>query len=218
MHVKENAMVFDRASARAEPGDVFFSPSEAMSEALARNWWVIAIRGFLGIAFGIIALLQPFAAILAFVLVFAAYAVVDGIFAIVAAVRAAREHERWGLLVLAGIASIAAGALAVLWPGITVVAFALLLAAWSIVTGALTIGAAFRLNRQHGRGWLIFGGAVSVIYGILLAIAPIVGAVVLTWWIGAWALVFGVLLLVLAFRLRAHRHDRAPGAFASRPT
>jgi uncharacterized membrane protein HdeD (DUF308 family) len=189
-----------------------------MSEALARNWWVIAIRGLLGIAFGIIALLQPFAAILAFVLVFAAYAVVDGIFAIVAAVRAARERERWGLLVLSGIASIAAGVLAVLWPGITVLAFVLLLAAWSIVTGALAIGAAFRLNRQHGRGWLIFSGVVSAIYGVLLAIAPIIGAVVLTWWIGAWALVFGVLLLVLAFRLRAHRHDRAPDAFASRPT
>ena len=211
-------MVFDRASARAEPDDVFFSPSDAMSEALARNWWVIAIRGLLGIAFGIIALLQPFAAILAFVLVFAAYAVVDGIFAIVAAVRAARERERWGLLVLSGIASIAAGVLAVLWPGITVLAFVLLLAAWSIVTGALAIGAAFRLNRQHGRGWLIFSGVVSAIYGVLLAIAPIIGAVVLTWWIGAWALVFGVLLLVLAFRLRAHRHDRAPDAFASRPT
>lgn len=211
-------MATDRATARPQYDDLFLSPSDAMSEALARNWWVIAIRGVLGIVFGVIAFIRPDAAILAFILVFAAYALVDGVFAILAGIRAARQHERWGLLVLGGVASIAAGILAVLWPGITVIAFVLLLAAWSIVAGGLMVAAGFRLNRTHGRGWLIFSGVVSVIYGVLLAIAPLIGAVVLTWWIGAWALVFGVSLLILAFRLHARRHDRPPGTFASRTT
>ena len=209
-------MATDRVTARPQDDDLFLSPSGPMSEAPARNWWVIAIRGVLGILFGLIAFIRPDAAILAFVLVFAAYAVVDGVFAIVAGIRAARQHERWGLLVLGGVAGIAAGILAVLWPGITVLAFVLLVAAWSIVTGALMVAAGFRLNHTHGRGWLIFSGVVSVIYGILLAIAPLIGAVVLTWWIGAWALVFGVSLLILAFRLHARRHDRPPGTFAPR--
>ena len=122
-------MATDRATARPQYDDLFLSPSDAMSEALARNWWVIAIRGVLGIVFGVIAFIRPDAAILAFILVFAAYALVDGVFAIVAGIRAARQHERWGLLVLGGVARIAAGVLAVLWPGITVIAFVLLLAA-----------------------------------------------------------------------------------------
>jgi uncharacterized membrane protein HdeD (DUF308 family) len=210
-------MVADPLSARSDTGSFFFNDSGPMSQALARNWWVIAIRGVLAIVFGLIALVYTGAAILAFVLVFAAYAFVDGIFAIVAGVRAARRHERWGLLVLEGIAGIVASVLAALLPGLTVVAFVLLLAAWSIVTGGLMLAAGFRLNREHGRGWLMFGGIVSVAYGIVLIIAPLVGAVVLTWWIGAYAIVFGAALLVLAFRLRAHRHGRAPGAFASRP-
>jgi uncharacterized membrane protein HdeD (DUF308 family) len=112
------------------------------------------------------------------------------------------------LLTLEGIVNIITGVLAFLWPGITVLAFVLLIAAWAIVSGSLMIGAAFRLNRDHGRGWLVFGGIVSVIYGILLIIAPLIGAIVLTWWLGAYALVFGVALLILGFKLRSHRHDR----------
>lgn len=83
------------------------------------------------------------------------------------------------------------------------VAFVLLIAAWAIVTGALMLWAAFRLDTDSGRGWLVLGGIVSLAYGVLLIIAPMIGALVLTWWLGAYALVFGVALLVLGFRLRA---------------
>jgi uncharacterized membrane protein HdeD (DUF308 family) len=181
-----------------------------MSAALARNWWAVALRGVFAILFGIIALLLPGATITALVLLFSAYMLVDGIFAIVAAVRAARRHERWGWLVLEGIADLAAGAIAFLWPLITVVAFIYLLAAWAIVSGALMTAAAFRLNVPNGRGWMLFGGVVSLIWGVLLLIWPLAGAVVLTWWIAAYALVFGVALLVLAFRLRARRNAQPP--------
>jgi uncharacterized membrane protein HdeD (DUF308 family) len=151
---------------------------------------------------------MPGITLTALVLLFSAYMLVDGIFAIVAAVRAALRHERWGWLVLEGIADLAAGAIAFLWPVITVVAFIYLLAAWAIVSGALMTAAAFRLHIPHGRGWMLFGGVVSLIWGMLLLIWPLTGALVLTWWLAAYALIFGGALLVLAFRLRARRQDR----------
>jgi uncharacterized membrane protein HdeD (DUF308 family) len=140
---------------------------------------------------------------LSLVLVFAAYAFLDGVLAIVSAVWAARQQERWGYLVLEGVVDIAAAAVAVAWPGITVVAFVFVIAFWAILTGILELATAFRLQFIDGRGWLIFGGIASVLYGALLIAAPIIGAVVLTWWLGAYALVFGVCLVVLAFKLRA---------------
>ena len=185
--------------------------SDLMSDRLAQNWWAIALRGVLGILLGLVALFLPGATMLSLVLFFAAYALVDGIFAIVAAIRAARQNERWGLLVIEGIASIAAGILAFVWPGITVVVFVLLIAVWALITGGLMLGAAFRLNREHGRWWLALGGIASLIYGALLVVAPLIGALVLTWWLGAYALIFGVALLVLAFKLRSRCNERTPG-------
>jgi uncharacterized membrane protein HdeD (DUF308 family) len=190
--------------------------SDAMSAALAQNWWLIALRGVLAIIIGLIAFAAPVATMLSLLLLFSAYMFVDGVFAIVAAVRAARRRERWALLVLEGIVSIAIAAIAVLWPGITIVAYVLLVAAWAIVTGALMLGAAFRLNLDHGRWWLVLGGIASLVYGALLIIAPLIGALVLTWWFGAYALVFGVFMLVLAFRLRARREQRATNVRVAR--
>jgi uncharacterized membrane protein HdeD (DUF308 family) len=116
------------------------------------------------------------------------------------------------LLTLEGIVNIATGIIAFLWPGIALLAFVLLVAAWALVSGALMIGAAFRLSTAHGRWWLLLGGVASVLYGLLLVIAPLIGALVLTWWLGAYALVFGVALLVLAFKLRARRTNRLENA------
>jgi uncharacterized membrane protein HdeD (DUF308 family) len=176
---------------------------DPMITMLARNWWAIAIRGVLGILFGLVALFLPGATMLSLVLVFAAYTLLDGVFAIISAVRAAGQHERWGLLVLEGIVDIVVAGIAVFWPGITVVAFVLLVAFWAIVTGALMLWAAFRLDIDSGRWWLVLGGVASLVYGVLLIVAPMIGALVLTWWLGAYALIFGVALLVLAFKLRA---------------
>ncbi len=178
-----------------------------MCALLAQNWWAVALRGAFAILFGLIALLVPGATILSLVLFFSAYMLVDGVFGIVAAVRAARKGERWGLLVAEGLLNIAVGVIAFIWPGLTAIAFVLLLAAWSLVSGGLMLGAAFRLSREHGRWWLALGGIVSIIFGVLLVIAPIIGAVVLTWWLGIYALAFGIALLVLAFRLRARKDD-----------
>lgn len=188
--------------------------SDPLNAVLAENWWVVAIRGVLGILFGLVALIVPGAAILSIVLVFSAYLLVDGVFAIVAAVHAARRHDRWGMLTFEGILNIITGLIAFFWPGLPVLAFIILMAAWAIVTGALVLGASFRLNIPHGRWWLALGGAASLVFGILLIIAPLAGAVVLTWWLGAYALVFGGALLVLAFRLRSRKSRGAAPAGA----
>nr|MEA2797415.1 hypothetical protein [Phenylobacterium sp.] len=193
------------------PGPLFDADtrSDALSSLLARNWWAVALRGLFAIMFATIALITPAAAMLSLVLVFAFYMLVDGIFAIVSAVRAARGHGRWGLLLLQGLVSLAAAVAATLLPGIAMITFVFLVAAWMIVSGVLAVAAAVRLRRDHGRWWMGFGGTLSMIAGVLLAAAPLLGALVLTWWIAAYALIYGVTLLMLAFRLRPHRDDAA---------
>ena len=178
---------------------------EPLIGVLSRNWWAIALRGVIGILFGLVALFLPGATMLSLVLLFAAYLLVDGVFGIVSAVRAARQHERWGFLLLEGIIDIITAVIMVLWPGITVIAFVLLVAAWAILTGASMLAAAFRLRVDDGRWWLVFGGLVSLVYGVLLVVAPMLGAVVLTWWLGAYALIFGASLVALAISLRTRR-------------
>ena len=179
-----------------------FGMDDAFSAALARNWWAVAVRGALAIILGLIALLYPGATMLSLVLIFAAYALVDGVLSIVAGIRALASHERWGWLLVEGVVDILAAAAAFMWPGLTVVIFVWLVAGWAIVTGVLELAAAFRLNIDHGRWWLLIAGLVSILYGIVLVWAPLAGAVVLTWWLGAYAIIFGVLLLALALRMR----------------
>jgi uncharacterized membrane protein HdeD (DUF308 family) len=188
---------------------------DALSEVLADNWWAVGLRGILGIVFGLICLLTPGVALGAFIILFAAYMFVDGGFAIASAWKAARSGDRWGLLIVEGLVDIAAGLIAVAWPAITMVALIWLVAIWAIVSGALMLYAAFMLNRDHGRWWLALGGIASLIFGVLLVIEPLIGAVVLTMWIGAYAVVFGGFLLVLAFQLHSRKEERerkAPAA------
>jgi uncharacterized membrane protein HdeD (DUF308 family) len=152
----------------------------------------------------------------ALVLLFAAYMVVDGVFAIIAAARAAARHERWGALIFEGIVDLIAAAIAFFWPLATIFAFVILMAVWAIISGVTLGAAAFRLHLSHGRWLMLVAGIVSLIWGVLLLIWPIVGAVVVTIWMGIYALFFGVTLIVLAFRLRHHRPEQ-PGTPAMSP-
>jgi uncharacterized membrane protein HdeD (DUF308 family) len=196
---------------------VFFEISNpdlitAKNAVLADNWWALALRGLFAIVFGIIAFAMPAAAMLALVLIFGAYSIADGIFSIVLAVRGARSHERWGLLLINGLLGIAIGIAAAIWPGITLLAFVFMVAAWALLSGGLMLGAALGLKISHGRWFLVFGALVSLLYGFLLFASPLIGALVLTWWVGAYSLVLGVTLIVLAFRLRTYRGERLSGA------
>ena len=202
-------MSSDRSSQAATGGSFLFGfgYDEARASLLCRNWWLVALRGVLGIAFGLIALLAPAAAMLSLALVFAIYLVADGILGIAAAVGAAQQHERWGLLLAEGVLNIVVGVLVFLFPLGAVLAFVIMTAVWALLSGALMLAAAFKLSSRHGRWWMALGGVISIVFGVLLVIAPIAGAVVLTWWLGAYAVVFGVMLLVLGFQLRARRSE-----------
>jgi uncharacterized membrane protein HdeD (DUF308 family) len=124
--------------------------SNPAPETLLQNWWLFTLRGIFGITFGLIALIFPGPTMLSLVLVFSAYMLVDGVAGIVSAARAIGRKDRWGLLVFEGLLDIAVGIATFLWPGITVLAFVLLIAAWAIVTGVLMTAAGFRLNMSNG--------------------------------------------------------------------
>lgn len=191
-------------------GPISADKLDAKNAGLARNWWAVALRGLAAVIFGLIALFLPGVTILSLVLVFAIYAVIDGIAAIVAAVRAVRHGEAWLFLAIAGLAKIAAGVFAAFWPGITALVFVLVFGAGEIVAGAFTFGSALDLKEDHGRWWLALGGILAVVFGLFLVLTPLIGAVVLTWWLGIYAIALGIVELVLAFRLRTKHVEHPP--------
>ena len=194
-----------RDTASTTPAD----RAHARCIGLTRNWWALTVRGAAAVLFGIVALFLPGEAIITLALLFSAYLLTDGAFAIVAGVRAARRGERWWSFVLEGAADITAAVITLLWPGLTVVAFVALTAAWAVITGALMLVASRRLTEQLGRWMLVLAGVLSLLWGVMLIAAPFAGAIVLTWWMGAYALLFGVTLIGLSVRLRSRR--RASG-------
>jgi len=175
-----------------------------MALSLARNWWALALRGAAAIVFGIIALFWPPAAVAALVAVFGAYALVDGILNLVAAVRAGRSGQRWGALVFEGIVSVLVGILTLFFPAVTALALVLFVAAWSLVTGVAEVVAAIKLRKVIEGEWLLaLSGILSVAFGVLLFISPLFGAIAIAIWIGAYSVVFGALLVGLALRLKS---------------
>lgn len=174
-----------------------------MLVVFAGNWWALATRGFIAIALGVIAFLWPGVALTALALLFAAYALLDGILSLIAAHWRASRNDRWWMLVFEGLAGIAVAVVTIAWPAITVLALLYLVAAWAIVTGALEISAAIRLRRYLEGEWVLaLAGAASALFGVLLVIAPIAGQSVLAWWIGGYAIFFGAMMLILAAKLR----------------
>jgi len=187
-----------------------------MAADLARNWWLLALRGVAGIVFGIGAFVWPGATLAALILVFGAYVFVDGIFAVVAGIRMRRQLSLWWLVVLEGVAGIILGVLTFRSPDTTALVLLTLIAAWSIVTGILEIATAVRIRTMIENEWLmILSGVVSIVFGALLIAQPGAGAIAIVWLLGAYALLFGILTLMLAFRVRGMRDTigrQAPGA------
>jgi uncharacterized membrane protein HdeD (DUF308 family) len=174
-----------------------------MRTSLAKSWWSLVIRGAVAILLGLVTFLWPGITLSALVLLFGAYALIDGVVAIAGAWRAASAHERWFPLIFEGVFGIIAAVIAVVWPAITLLALVLIIAVWSLVTGAFEIVAAVRLRRYLNHEWLLaLIGAASLLFGVMLIIFPLTGALVLAIWFGAYCLVFGVLLVALGIRLR----------------
>jgi uncharacterized membrane protein HdeD (DUF308 family) len=184
-----------------------------MIHELARNWGWIALRGALAIVFGVLALAWPASAFAAIVLLFGAYAFVDGVFALVALFRGA-GRERFWMLVIEAVVGIGIGILTIVRPAATALALLYYVGIWAILTGILELVAAIRLRKEiTGEFWLGLAGVLSIAFGVLLFAAPGPAALALAVWIGAYAIVFGVMLLLLAFRLRRFSEGRrTPGA------
>jgi uncharacterized membrane protein HdeD (DUF308 family) len=173
-----------------------------------KNWWVLALRGVAAIVFGILTFILPGLTLAALVLLFGSYAIVDGVFNLLAALRRRGGEQPWWALLLEGVVGIAAGLAAFIYPGLTALVLLYMIAAWALITGVLEIVAAVQLRKLiTGEWWLAASGVLSIIFGALLIIAPGPGALAVVLWIGAYAVVSGVLLIALALRLRGWRAD-----------
>jgi uncharacterized membrane protein HdeD (DUF308 family) len=175
-----------------------------MAAVLIGNWWALALRGVVAILFAIIAFAAPGATATALILIFGAYALIDGVFAFVAAQRAAHRHGRSWPLVIEGILDILVALIAFVFPGVALVALIYVIAFWAIFSGVALVYAGIALLRLNGHLLVSLGGVLSIVLGVVLLMQPGTGIVALSWWLGTYALLFGIVLISAAFRLRYH--------------
>jgi uncharacterized membrane protein HdeD (DUF308 family) len=176
------------------------------SKIVSGIWWALVIRGVLAVLFGIVAFFYTGQTLVALVYVFGVFALLSGIAMIVAAVRAGEAHQRWGWLAASGLIGVAAGVVSFVWPSPTALAFVYLVAAWAIISGVTEIAFALALPETLAHPfWAGLSGALSVLFGVLLAIWPKSGATALTWLIGIYAILYGATMLYYAFLLQTAR-------------
>ena len=184
-----------------------------MSEAIGRlfpidkkHWWQVAVRGLIALLFGILLLVWPGVSLFVFAIFFGAFAFVDGIFTLVAAVnyKAGAGQRAW--LFVRGILGIIVGIVTFFWPAITELALVFLIGAWALVTGIMELNFAFRSVRETGAKWLFaVSDILSIILGILLLVRTIAAIIVMIWAIGAYAIIAGIVLIALGFWLRSQK-------------
>lgn len=175
-----------------------------LANIISRTWWVLMLRGVIAIIFGVLIWRQPEISIAVLILFFGAYILVDGVLGVYSAVAGRKEHDDWWVLLLWALISVGVGILTFLAPGVTTLALLLFIAIWAIATGVLQIVAGIRLRKEINGEWLlILGGLVSVVFGVFLMAQPAVGALAMVWLIATYAVLFGGVLVILAFRARA---------------
>lgn len=174
--------------------------------ALAKNWWLVLLRGIVSILFGLVAFVWPGLTLVTLVLFYGAFALIDGVISLACAVGKNRPAPLWWMI-LVGIAGIAAGVITFLWPGDVTLVLVIFIGAWALVHGIFEIIGAIKLRKEiDNEWWLILAGVLSVLFGLLVLIAPIPAALGIIWAIAAYSVVFGILLIGLSFRLRKHVH------------
>jgi uncharacterized membrane protein HdeD (DUF308 family) len=177
-----------------------------MLHALARNWWLLLLRGICAVLFGVLTFVWPGVTLVTLVLLYGAYALVDGVFALAAAVMGGAPAPRWWLAVV-GLLGIGAGLVTLFLPGMTALVLLYFIAFWAIAIGVMQIVGAIRLRKEiENEWWLLAAGVVSVLFGLLLIAQPGTGALALILTIGVFAVIEGIALIAFAFRLRRHSH------------
>lgn len=183
-----------------------------MLDTVARNWWAFILRGVFAIIFGILAFAVPGLTLEFLVFLYGFYALLDGIFAIVSAVRAAGQGQRWIFLLVEGILGIAAGIISIVWPAITALVLVFIIAFWAILTGIMEIMAAIRLRREINNEWALgIAGVISIIFGIVMLVWPGSALLSFVWLIGVFAVIFGIMFIVTGWRLKG-MNDRLGGS------
>ena len=186
-----------------------------LHEHLQRTWWALILRGLAAIVFGVVTIAVPGITFASLVFLFGAFALIEGVIHVASAIWARKGPERWWALVLQGAVSIGAGLLTFVWPGLTALALVYVIAAWALITGALEISTAIRLRKQIRHEALLgLSGIVSIALGVFLFLYPGAVALAMVFWIGAYAVVFGLLLVALAVRLRLSGRAHWPTALA----
>lgn len=174
-----------------------------MLNAMTTSWWMLVIRGILAVLFGVLAIIVPGITLSLLVIMFGAYVLVEGAINIYIAFRTRQLYAHWWIGLLEGIAGVSVGILTFIWPGITGIILLYLIAAWAIITGILEIAVAVQLRKEIESEWMLgFTGVLSVLFGVLLLISPVSGAVAVSWLIGSYAFIFGISMVALGFRLR----------------
>lgn len=187
-----------------------------MVETLSRNWWLVVLRGVLAILFGISAFLWPGLTLLTLVILFGVYAIVDGVIAIVTGLSRTKDSPRWWTFLVEGLVNIGAGVAALIWPDLATLVLIYIIAAWAVFTGILEIVAAIRLRHEINNEWfLALSGILSIGVGILLFLQPAAGGLAIIWIIAGYALLFGILLVILGIRLRNWKAPESRGPVAS---
>lgn len=170
---------------------------------LANHWWVLLVRGLLAVAFGVFTWIQPGISLASLIILFGAYALSDGVFGVWTAIQGREQHEHWWVLLIEGLIGIAAGLLTFFAPGVTTLVLLIFIATWAVARGVLEIVAAIRLRKEIEGEWLyVLGGLVSILFGGFLMTHPEEGALALLWVVGFYAVSIGLLLVLLAFRVR----------------
>lgn len=172
--------------------------------SISRNWWIMTLRGVVAILFGIMAFAWPGLTAIVLVLLFGAYALIDGIAAVVHSFQMRSMTSNWWILLVEGIAGVIFGILALVWPGVTAITLLYIVAAWAVITGIMEIASAFGLRGSGGFAWALgIAGIVSVIFGIVLFLDAVAGLLALIWLVALYAIIFGILLVVRSFQLRS---------------
>jgi uncharacterized membrane protein HdeD (DUF308 family) len=170
---------------------------------MARAWYWIALRGLFALLFGIFAFIWPGITLAVLVLVWGAYALADGVMALIAAYTMHEGGKPMAALIIVGILGIAAGVVTFMWPGMTALVLLLFIASWAVLMGIFEIAAAIRLRKHIENEWLLaLSGVVSIAFGVLMFLQPGAGALAVVWLIGCFAIFFGILLIALGFRLK----------------